>query len=85
MATSVFDGIRVFQEILKRTMAGTFLRNFIKIRLVVSEKKMFKEKVNARTHGQTHGRTHDSQQAMTLSRWPKAIGAKNETFSKFII
>ena len=25
MATRVFDGIKLFQEILKRTMAGTFL------------------------------------------------------------
>ena len=41
-------------------MAGTFLWNFIQIRLVVSE-KMFKEKVNARTDT----RTHDGQRAMT--------------------
>ena len=26
MATRVFEGIKLFQEILKRTMAGTFLR-----------------------------------------------------------
>ena len=32
-------------------MAGTFLWNFIKIRYVVSEKKMFKEKVNPQTDG----------------------------------
>ena len=25
MATGVFEGIKLFQEILKRTMAGTFL------------------------------------------------------------
>ena len=25
MATTVFEGIKLFQEILKRTMAGTFL------------------------------------------------------------
>ena len=25
MATTVFDGIKLFQQILKRTMAGTFL------------------------------------------------------------
>ena len=25
MATRVFEGIKLFQEILKRTMAGTFL------------------------------------------------------------
>ena len=49
MSTRVFEGIKLFQRILKRTMAG----NFIKIRLVVSEKKMFKEKVNARTDGRT--------------------------------
>ena len=31
-------------------MAGTFLRNFIKIGLVISEKKMYNEKVN-KNHG----------------------------------
>ena len=50
-------------------MAGTFLWNFIKIRLVVSEKKMFKEKVNAQTDGHTarrpDRRMHDEQQIMT--------------------
>ena len=46
MATRIFEEIKFFQEILKRTIAGTFLWNFIKIRYVVSE-KMFKEKVNA--------------------------------------
>ena len=56
MSTRVFEGFKFFQEILKRTMTGTFLLNFIKIRKVVSE-KMFKEKVNARTDGRTHGRT----------------------------
>ena len=50
MATTVFDGIKFFQEILKKTMAGTFLW---KIPFVVSEKKMFKEKVNAGTNGRT--------------------------------
>ena len=44
MATRVFEGIKFFQEILKRTMAGTFLWNSIKIQWVVSEKKMFKDK-----------------------------------------
>ena len=39
-------------------MAGTFLWNFIEIRLVVSE-KMFKEKVNAQTDARTDGRTTD--------------------------
>ena len=34
-------------------MVGTFLWNFIKIRLVVSAKKMFKEKINARTDART--------------------------------
>ena len=48
MATRVFEGIKLFQDRLKRTMAGTFLWNFIKIRKVVLE-KMFKEQVNART------------------------------------
>ena len=42
-------------------MAETFLWNFIEIRMVVSEKKIFKEKVNA----QTDGRTHDGQRALT--------------------
>ena len=56
MATTVFDGIKFFPKILKRTMAGTILGNFIKIRYVVSEKKMFKEKVNAWMDGRTDAR-----------------------------
>ena len=65
MATRVFEGITFFQEILKRTMAGTFLWNFIKIRWVVLEKKMFKEEVNMRTDGQMDDRTQEGQQTMT--------------------
>ena len=42
-------------------MVGTFLWNFIKIRWVVSAKKMFKEKVNARMDGQTDGRMTDNR------------------------
>ena len=61
MATKVFEGIKLFQEILKRTMAGIFLWKFIKIWLVVSEKNMFKEKVNGRTDARMHG----GQRAMT--------------------
>ena len=50
IATRVFERIKFFQEILKRTMAGTFLWNFIKIRWGIwEEKKMFKEKVNTQT------------------------------------
>ena len=60
MATWVFEGIKLFQDILKRTMAGTFLWNFFKIRWVVSEKKMFKEKVNAWTDALTWGCTTDN-------------------------
>ena len=56
----VFDGIKFFHEIQKRTMAGTFLRNFIKIRLVVSE-KMFKEKVSGQMDGRTDGLTTDNR------------------------
>ena len=56
MATRVFEGIKFFQEILKKTIAGTFLLNFIKIQRVISEKKMFKEKVNAQADGHTDGR-----------------------------
>ena len=56
MATRVFEGIKFFQKILKRTMAGTFLRKFIKIGQVVSE-KMFKEKVNTQTDGRMDGQT----------------------------
>ena len=62
MATRVFEGIKFFQLILKRTIAGTFLWNFIKIRLVVLEKKMFKEKVekiNARMDTRTDGQMDD--------------------------
>ena len=50
MANRVLAGIKFFQEIPNRTMAGTFLRNLIEIGLVVSE-KMFKIKVNNRTDG----------------------------------
>ena len=53
MATRVFEWIKFFQEILKRIIAGTFLWNFIKILWVVSEKNMFKEKVNAQTDRHT--------------------------------
>ena len=55
MATRVFEGIKLFQKILKGTMAETFLRNFIKIGYVVSEKKMFSEKVHTRTDAHTDG------------------------------
>ena len=61
MATRVFEGIKFSQENLKMTIAGTFLWNFIKIGSVLSEKKMFKEKVNARTDA----RTHDGQRTTT--------------------
>ena len=47
---------QILSKILKRTMGGTFLWNFIKIWLVVSEKKMFKEKVNAWKDGWTDTR-----------------------------
>ena len=40
MATLVLEGIKFFPGILKRTMAGTFLWNFVRIGKVVSE--MFK-------------------------------------------
>ena len=73
MATKVFEGIKLFQKILKRTIVGTFLWNFIKIQWVVSEKKMFKEKVNRRTDACTQ----DGQQTMTYARWPTASEAKN--------
>ena len=51
-------------------MAGTFLWNFIKIRSVVSEKKMFKEKVNALTDARTDGRTTDN------GPWHKLAGLR---------
>ena len=53
MATRIFDEIKFFHEILKGTMAGIFLWNFIKIGYVGSEKKMFKIKINAQTDGHT--------------------------------
>ena len=49
-------------------MVGTFLWNFIKIRYIVSEKQMFKEKVNARTDAR---RTTDHDVSSDIS------GAKN--------
>ena len=52
MATRAFEGIKFFQQILKRTMTGSLLWNFIRIGLVVSEKKMFRIKVNAWMDGQ---------------------------------
>ena len=33
MATRVFEGIKFFLKILRRTMVGTFLSNFIKVQL----------------------------------------------------
>ena len=38
---------------------------------------MFIEKVKAQTDGRTDRGMHDGQQAMTLTRWPMASGAKN--------
>ena len=66
MATGVFEGIKLFQEILKRTMVGTFLWDFIKIRWVVSEKKMFKEKVNAWTDART---TDNDISSLAYGQW----------------
>ena len=51
MASRFSERIKFFQEIMKRAMAGTFLRNFIKIGWVVSE-KMFRIKVNALMNAQ---------------------------------
>ena len=75
MATRVFEGFKLFQKIFKRTMARTFLWNFIKIQQVVSEKKMFKEKVNTRTDGyidrQTDEHTTDNRPWHKLTGlWP---------------
>ena len=56
-------------------MAETFLWNFIKIQKVVSEKKMFKEKVNT----QTDAWTDYGQQTMTYAHWPMASGAENKS------
>ena len=51
-------------------MVGTFLWNFIKIWLVVSAKKMFKEKVNAQTDRRMDGRTMDN------GPWHKLAGPR---------
>ena len=75
MATRVFEGIKLFQEILKRTMVGTFLWNFIKIRFVVLEKKMFKEKVNARTDGRT---TDNGPWHNFTGLWPVELKRTNQ-------
>ena len=72
-------------------MAGTFLWNFIKIRSVVSEKKMFKEKVNARADARTQGRTTDNRSWHKLAGlWPvelkivwKGENAGNQHFLSF--
>ena len=69
MATRVFYGIEFFPEILKRTIAGTFLWNFIKIGSLVSE-KMFKINVNALTDAQLDGHTTDTRP------WRKPIGLR---------
>ena len=60
-------------------MAGTCLWNFIKIRLVVSEKKMFKEKINALTDGRT---TDNGPWHKLTSLRPVELKAKNDVESK---
>ena len=46
MATRVFDGIKLCEQILKRTSQGTFLPSLVQIGLAVWEEKMFKEIVH---------------------------------------
>ena len=52
LGTRGFQGITFFEEILNKTMAGTFVWTFIKIGQVVSE-KTFKIKVYTWTDGRT--------------------------------
>ena len=63
----VFEGIKFFQKIMKKTMQGTFLWNFIKIGWVVSEKMMFKVNVNAQTDTWTAARTTDNRPCYKLA------------------
>ena len=46
MATRVFDGIKFFEQFLKRTSQGTFLPSLVQIGPAVWEEKMFKEIVD---------------------------------------
>ena len=46
MATTVFDGIKVCEQFLKRTSQGPFLPSLVQIGLVVWEEKIFKEIVD---------------------------------------
>ena len=74
MATRVFEGIKFFQKILEKTMAGTFLWNFIKIRWVVSEKRCLKKRL---THTLTHAHTIDNGPWHKLAGlWPVELKIK---------
>ena len=57
-------------------MVGTFLWNFIKIRYVVSEKKMFKEKVNAQMDGRT---TDNGPWHKLTGLWPVELTKKKNS------
>ena len=63
-------------------MAGTFLWNFIKIWWVISEKKMFKEKVNAQTDTRTDARQttgHDISSLLPVELKMKFVLERVET------
>ena len=62
-------------------MVGTFLWNLIKIRWVVSVKKMFKEKVNARTHGRT---TNTGPWHKLAGLWPVELKKKHYQQNSYI-
>ena len=46
MATRVFDGIKFFEQYLKRPSQGTFLPSLVQIGPAVWEEKMFKRIVD---------------------------------------
>ena len=82
MVTRVFEGIKFFQEILKRSMVRTFPVNFIKIQWVVSEKKIFKEKVIARTDECKDGHTTDNGPWHELAGlWPVELKSVHQYVS----
>jgi hypothetical protein len=64
MATGVQRGIKFFEQILKLTTKGTFLRSLDEIPLAVYEVMSVKEKVYRRTDA---GRTPDKKRTQKLT------------------
>jgi hypothetical protein len=60
MATRVLHGIKFFEQFLKVTTKGTFLRSLDEIGLMVYEEMSFKVKVHRRTAGRWTKSDHKS-------------------------